>query len=40
MKTTLSTCALAVAALLAGHAIAGDQPRSDGVGLGQRVDRA
>ncbi len=29
MKTTLSTCALAIAALLAGHAIAGDQPRSD-----------
>ena len=29
MKTTLSTCALAIAALLAGHAMAGDQPRSD-----------
>ena len=29
MKTTLSTCALAIAALLAGHAIAGDNPRSD-----------
>jgi len=29
MKTTLSTCALAVAALLAGHALAGDNPRSD-----------
>ena len=29
MKTTLSTCALAVAALLASHAFAGDSPRSD-----------
>jgi len=29
MKNTLSTCALALAALLAGHAVAGDQPRSD-----------
>ena len=28
MKTTLSTCALAVAALLATHAFAGDSPRS------------
>jgi Ca2+-binding EF-hand superfamily protein len=30
MKTTLSICGLAVAALLAGHAIAGDSPRGDG----------
>jgi Ca2+-binding EF-hand superfamily protein len=29
MKHTLSTCVVAVAALLAGTAIAGDQPRSD-----------
>ena len=29
MKTTLSTCALAVAALLAAPAFAGDPPRSD-----------
>ena len=29
MKTTLSTCAVAIAALLAGHAMAGDSPRSD-----------
>jgi hypothetical protein len=29
MKTTVSTCALAIAALLAGHAMAGDPPRSD-----------
>lgn len=30
MKHTLTTCALAVAALLAGHAIAGDTPRTAG----------
>jgi hypothetical protein len=29
MKTTFSTCALAIAALLAGHAMADDNPRSD-----------
>ena len=29
MKTTLTTCAVALAALLAGYAIAGDNPRSD-----------
>jgi hypothetical protein len=29
MKTTLSICAAAIATLLAGHAIAGDPPRSD-----------
>ena len=28
MKTTLSICAAAIASLLAGHAIAGDSPRS------------
>jgi multidrug resistance efflux pump len=30
MKTTLSTCALALAALLAGTAMAGSQPQGDG----------
>ena len=30
MKTTLSTCAFALAALVAGGAYAGDQPRSNG----------
>ena len=30
MKTTLSICGLAISALLAGHAIAGDSPRGDG----------
>jgi Ca2+-binding EF-hand superfamily protein len=32
MKTTLTTCALAIAALLAGQAIAGDSPHSDSPG--------
>ena len=39
MKTTLSTCALAVAALLAGHAMAGDQPRSDAPRDEMRADK-
>ena len=30
MKTSLTTCAVAIAALLAGHAIAGDAPHGDG----------
>jgi hypothetical protein len=29
MKTTFTTCAIAIAALLAGHAMAGDSPKSD-----------
>jgi hypothetical protein len=33
MKPTLTTCALAVAALLAGTAMAGDQPHSDSPGM-------
>jgi Ca2+-binding EF-hand superfamily protein len=33
MKTTLTTCALALGALLAGTAMAGDQPRSDSPGM-------
>jgi hypothetical protein len=39
MKTTLSTCAMAIAALLAGHAIAGDQPRSDAPRDEMRADK-
>ena len=39
MKTTLSTCALAIAALLAGHAIAGDPPRSDAPRDEMRADK-
>ena len=39
MKTTLSTCALAVAALLAGHVMAGDQPRSDAPRDEMRADK-
>ena len=30
MKTSLTTCAIAIAALCAGHAIAGDAPHGDG----------
>jgi hypothetical protein len=29
MKTTFTTCAIAITALLAGHAMAGDSPKSD-----------
>jgi len=39
MKTTLSTCAMAIAVLLAGHAIAGDQPRSDAPRDEMRADK-
>jgi len=39
MKTTLTTCAVAVAALLAGHAIAGDTPRGDGPRDEMRADK-
>jgi hypothetical protein len=36
MKISLSTCALAIAALLAGNAMAGDPPTADGAGKGPR----
>jgi len=39
MKTTLSTCLVAVAALLAGHAMAGDTPRSDAPRDEMRADK-
>jgi Ca2+-binding EF-hand superfamily protein len=39
MKTTLTTCALAVAALLAGHAQAGDSPHGDGPRDEMRADK-
>jgi hypothetical protein len=39
MKTTLSTCILSVAALLAGTAIAGDAPRSDAPHDVMRADK-
>jgi len=38
MKHTPTTCALAIAALLAGHAMAGDPPRSDSPHGGSRHD--
>ena len=38
MKIPLSTCALAVAALLAGTAMAGNQPRGDGPGMRADTD--
>jgi len=39
MKTTLTTCAVALAALLAGQAMAGDSPRSDASRDEMRADK-